>query len=73
MYFYDNAGLELFSDLCLIDYLLAKLPKLQIISYLKPTPAFVSDATPFDFNFTLDYLNKINEEFVNRMNSYIST
>lgn len=52
----DNAGLELVSDLCLIDYLLSSNRADVIHLHLKPHPTFVSDATISDFRETIKQL-----------------
>lgn len=52
----DNAGLELFSDLCLVDYLLTSQAAESIYLHLKPYPTFVSDATIQDVHDTLAIL-----------------
>lgn len=57
----DNAGFELFTDLCLMHYLtesltsLGKLKKIRI--HVKSYPWFVSDVMRKDFLWTLDYLS----------------
>lgn len=55
----DNAGFELFTDLCLIEF----LQESGILSgnscvnfYVKEMPWFVSDVMKKDFNWTLEYL-----------------
>ncbi|MGF1497025.1 MAG: damage-control phosphatase ARMT1 family protein [Elainellaceae cyanobacterium] len=52
----DNAGLELISDLCLADALLATGVVNQVWLHLKPSPLLVSDATVADANQTIDLL-----------------
>lgn len=52
----DNAGLELFGDLCLVDYLLTNQAAKIICLHLKPYPTFVSDATIQDVHHTLAIL-----------------
>lgn len=48
----DNSGLELLSDLALVDLLLAHGLVEQVRLHLKPQPFFVSDAMPPDFAAT---------------------
>lgn len=52
----DNAGFELFSDLALIDGLLATETVGRVVVHLKVHPTFVSDATIDDVHDTLDAL-----------------
>ncbi|WP_420628473.1 damage-control phosphatase ARMT1 family protein [Candidatus Leptofilum sp.] len=53
----DNAGFELIGDLCLTDYLLATRQVGTVFYHLKLFPTFVSDATAFDVESTVAYLN----------------
>lgn len=53
----DNAGFELIGDLCLTDYLLSTKQVGSIFYHLKLFPTFVSDATPFDVESTVAFLN----------------
>lgn len=52
----DNTGLELGSDLCLIDYLLHSGTAVTVVLHLKSHPTFVSDATPADVQETVTFL-----------------
>ncbi|MCA9917771.1 MAG: protein-glutamate O-methyltransferase family protein [Anaerolineales bacterium] len=53
----DNAGFELIGDLFLADYLLATGQTTAVWFNLKLFPTFVSDATPYDVESTVAYLN----------------
>jgi len=56
VFFNDNTGLEIVSDLCLAYYLL-KSNKVETVEFkVKPYPFFVSDATPADVKATIDYI-----------------
>lgn len=44
----DNAGRELLADLLLVDELLESGRAADVVLHVKPTPFFVSDATPAD-------------------------
>jgi hypothetical protein len=44
----DNAGRELLADLLLVDELLESGRATEVVLHVKPTPYFVSDATPAD-------------------------
>ncbi len=52
----DNAGFELFTDLCLIDFLLSIQAAEVFVLHLKAHPTFVSDATIRDFRHILNFL-----------------
>lgn len=52
----DNAGFELISDLCLVDFLLGSGIANQVYLHLKPHPTFVSDAMIKDVHYTADFL-----------------
>ncbi|KAF5300223.1 hypothetical protein FQA39_LY19149 [Lamprigera yunnana] len=54
----DNSGYELFTDLCLADFLIANKMAQKIRIYVKTIPWFVSDVTTPDFDWTLKELNK---------------
>lgn len=52
----DNAGFELFCDLCLADFLLNIGAAGKIYLHLKAQPLFVSDAMVKDVHYTLEVL-----------------
>ncbi|HBE21324.1 MAG TPA: hypothetical protein DEG17_04665 [Cyanobacteria bacterium UBA11149] len=52
----DNAGFELFTDLCLADFLIHSGVAERVYFHLKPHPFFVSDATIQDVKNTLSVL-----------------
>ncbi|GET38772.1 hypothetical protein MiSe_35310 [Microseira wollei NIES-4236] len=54
----DNAGFELFGDLCLVDFLLATNAAKTIYLQLKAHPTFVSDAMIKDIHQTIEFLGK---------------
>ncbi|MEC3881762.1 damage-control phosphatase ARMT1 family protein [Parapedobacter sp. 10938] len=70
----DNAGLELLSDLFLIDYLLTTGQVSRVNLHLKAYPTFVSDATIRDFVGHLDILRGFHSEpvtqFVDRLEGH---
>ncbi|KAI8823359.1 uncharacterized protein EV422DRAFT_565308 [Fimicolochytrium jonesii] len=53
----DNAGFELFADLCLADLLLSTSLAHQITFHSKHIPWFVSDTTPADLTYLLHHLS----------------
>lgn len=73
----DNAGLELLSDLFLIDYLLNTEEVLQVHLHLKAYPTFVSDATIPDVLGHLEVLRSFQSaplaHFVDRLEAYRQT
>ncbi|XP_071799411.1 damage-control phosphatase ARMT1-like [Asterias amurensis] len=52
----DNAGFELFTDLCLAEYILRTNLADVIVMHYKAMPWFVSDVGQDDFSHTLNYL-----------------
>jgi Damage-control phosphatase ARMT1-like domain len=54
----DNAGFELFCDLCLADFLASSGLASIVYIHLKAHPTFVSDAMAKDVMDTIDYLRR---------------
>lgn len=52
----DNAGYELFTDLCLADFLISCKKAKQVRFRVKDQPWFVSDTTQGDFEWTINQL-----------------
>ena len=52
----DNSGFELFTDLCLADFLITSGLASVVRMRIKNGPWFVSDTTPHDFTWTLEKL-----------------
>jgi len=52
----DNAGFELFADLCLAEYLVSSGTASRIRFHAKHIPWFVSDVTASDWQWTLEQL-----------------
>ena len=69
----DNAGLELVSDLALIDGLLAAETVGRVVVHLKVHPTFVSDATVEDVHDTLDALAEAEGAAVRRLAERLRT
>ncbi|XP_024876138.1 protein-glutamate O-methyltransferase-like [Temnothorax curvispinosus] len=57
----DNAGYELFTDLCLAAFLITIVPTTKITFHAKLYPWYVSDTTIHDFLWTLDYMSGLND------------
>lgn len=51
-YILDNAGFELFTDLCFVDVLMKKVDRVDF--HVKSIPWFVSDALSQDFHWLID-------------------
>uniref|UniRef100_A0A6B2EKQ7 Sugar phosphate phosphatase n=1 Tax=Phlebotomus kandelakii TaxID=1109342 RepID=A0A6B2EKQ7_9DIPT len=73
----DNAGYELFTDLCLGDFLISHNLAAKIRFHVKAIPWFVSDVTPEDFRWTLEAL-KLNvkatlRDLGSRLSNYMET
>lgn len=75
-YVADNAGIELLTDLLLIDYLLSTGKVDQVILHLKQHPTFVSDATVTDVHHHLYLLSPFKnthlQEFLKRIENLIT-
>ncbi|RYZ35143.1 MAG: DUF89 family protein, partial [Sphingobacteriales bacterium] len=75
-YIADNAGLELLTDLLLMDYLLfhGKVPR--VVLHVKIHPTFVSDAIRADIEHHLRFLEKMGDRnclgFAGRIRSYLA-
>lgn len=54
---FDNAGYEVFSDLCLADFLITKGLAQTVRFYVKSMPWFVSDVTMYDFHWLIARLS----------------
>lgn len=53
----DNAGYELFTDLCLATFLILKNLAAKVRFYVKKYPWYVSDATLHDFYWILEQMS----------------
>ncbi|XP_044730173.1 damage-control phosphatase ARMT1-like [Chrysoperla carnea] len=60
----DNAGYELFTDLCLADFLITSNYASQVHFRVKAMPWFISDVMPKDFNWLIDTACKSADENV---------
>lgn len=58
----DNAGYELFTDLCLADYMISKKLCKSNRIYVKNMPWFISDVMTKDFYWLLDKLADVEDE-----------
>ncbi|XP_031832273.1 damage-control phosphatase ARMT1 isoform X2 [Nomia melanderi] len=73
----DNAGYELFTDLCLAVFLIASELASKIRFYVKKYPWYVSDTMKKDFYWTVDYMknssNKDLKEVAELINNYLKS
>lgn len=60
----DNAGFELFTDLCLADFLLEKKLCCSVNFHVKNIPWFVSDTSKNDFHWTVEQCMKSEYESI---------
>lgn len=56
----DNAGYELFTDLCLAAFFVTIVPTTKITFHVKLYSWYCSDTTSHDFFWTLNYMSKLN-------------
>ena len=73
----DNCGFELFTDLCLADFLINSGVVKKVRLRIKNQPWFVSDTTPSDLTWTLNQLMSCGQDSVltklaNRWQEYIN-
>lgn len=70
----DNCGFELFTDLCLADFLVSSGVTAKVRLRIKNQPWFVSDTTPADLHWTLSKLSEDVElsSLGQRWSSYLS-
>ena len=68
---FDNAGYELFTDLCLAAFLIATKLAGKIRFYVKHYPWYVSDTTTNDFNWTLTYMQNSPNESIRQLANYL--
>jgi hypothetical protein len=66
----DNSGFELFSDLCLAEWLLASGVADKVILHCKQLPWFISDATYRDISWTIRQLNGSNDECLSYLGNH---
>ncbi|KAI4472124.1 hypothetical protein MML48_1g01843 [Holotrichia oblita] len=77
----DNAGYELYTDLCLADFVITNKYATKIRFYVKTIPWFISDVLTKDINWTLTQLNasdnptlrKLSQRWSNYLDSKIWT
>ncbi|OAD53528.1 Venom protein 2 [Eufriesea mexicana] len=63
----DNAGYELFTDLCLAVFLITNKLAENIRFYVKRYPWYVSDTTTNDFKWTLEYMKNSSDKSIQEL------
>ena len=63
----DNAGFELFSDLCFAEWILSGGVAEKVTLYCKTIPWFISDVTKRDFDWTLSQLQASDNPTLKRL------
>lgn len=63
----DNAGYELFTDLCVADYMISKKLCQSHRFYVKVMPWFISDVMTTDFNWLLNKLEELDDTNLNTL------
>ncbi|CAD5231754.1 unnamed protein product [Bursaphelenchus xylophilus] len=63
----DNAGLELFTDLCLATILVAKGLTPKVIFHGKAFPWYVSDVTEYDFHWTINQTAQQSDSYLKEL------
>lgn len=73
---FDNSGYELFTDLCLADFIVSMGFAKSIRFYVKMIPWFLSDVMSKDFNWTLQQMLTSTDESLRqlggRWNNYVN-
>jgi uncharacterized protein with ATP-grasp and redox domains len=64
---FDNSGYEVFTDLCLADYLISKKLTSKIRFYVKTIPWFISDVMIHDFHWILGQLKTNPDESLRKL------
>ncbi|XP_043593471.1 damage-control phosphatase ARMT1-like [Bombus pyrosoma] len=67
----DNAGYELFTDLCLAAFLIASKLARKIRFYVKRYPWYISDTTANDFHWILTYMENSPNESIQELANYL--
>ena len=63
----DNAGFELFSDLCFVEWILSDGLADKVTLYCKSIPWFISDVTKGDFDWTITQLETSDDQILKRL------
>jgi damage-control phosphatase, subfamily III len=69
----DNAGFELFTDLCLADFLVSHNLVQSVRFHAKTMPWFVSDTTPLDIFWSLEQVEHQMPALGSRWRDYFNT
>lgn len=66
---FDNSGYELFTDLCLADFIVSMGFAKSIRFYVKTVPWFISDVMSTDFNWMLQQMLTSTDESLRQLGS----
>ncbi|CAD7089490.1 unnamed protein product [Hermetia illucens] len=55
-FIHDNSGFEIFTDFLLADFIIEQNLASKVRFHVKAIPWYISDVTPHDFHWTIDYL-----------------
>ncbi|XP_046752269.1 damage-control phosphatase ARMT1-like [Diprion similis] len=69
----DNAGYELFTDLCLATFLTAHKIAKKIRIYVKDLPWFISDVTTNDFHWMIERMIELSNPDLNQLGKLIKS
>nr|CAI5827285.1 unnamed protein product [Callosobruchus analis] len=61
---FDNAGYEVFTDLCIADYIITTKLADNIMLYVKTIPWFISDVMTHDLYWMLDQMKKSDDKYL---------
>nr|CAI5834699.1 unnamed protein product [Callosobruchus analis] len=61
---FDNVGYEVFTDLCIADYLISKQMADNVMLYVKTIPWFISDVMVFDLYWMLHQMKKLDDKYI---------
>ncbi|VEN50039.1 unnamed protein product [Callosobruchus maculatus] len=61
---FDNAGYEVFTDLCIADYIISRRMADNVTLYVKTIPWFISDVMLHDLNWTLQQMKKLDDKYI---------
>nr|CAH7749688.1 unnamed protein product [Callosobruchus chinensis] len=61
---FDNVGYEVFTDLCLADYIISTKMADTVMLYVKTIPWFISDVMMHDLHWMLHQMKKLDDKYI---------